>query len=1844
MSSPKPKNRKTPLYPTPPHVIHVESTGSPVPHHPDFLTTALHGDWETAFNWAIQHGIKDQFYRVMITCQIWSKPILFGSLLTQISSPRALDLLDVWRVTEPAAGLLYDLAIAADDSRVRSFYRKITDKVPAKKHLPKELGTHYLMGMLIERLPLAGKTGQEWFEQLRLWLLTHAIERSNWNNLQDNHLRFVCARLRMACDTNKEWRNFFLRLQPPPSFIQDFDSLNLFIISKAEQLKSEAKPSKSGQLRVNAKTSSISPTQNNLLNNLLSVARYEESKDSTRFQLPPFFQDLFGTPVIKESTDHSPVLDNFLEDDSVAFTTSDTPEDDQRSEDVIIGEVDIDENLSYAHQMLEAGKIFLSAAEELQHLPWSWHKPNIFELRELDKWIRQNQASSNEGDRILSALLWITLNTGNSLRRALDIPFSKEIGFDWALHPDTLTLQRLPPQRLPGWKPKDELFNWVNPIADSLALPIPKPLATIIKKCRARHTAPKLLGDLWNPGWGKNQEDRFRSTVGTLIPRLTPGILGGALFQNVCMASGDPVLARLFASHKNSALPGACSYPGWNFSQLQPILAKIAPDIPAPPESHLHLNVIGSQLDPIETLLTDSIRKVTTFLRNLDREKDPIKFHNFYTAYLAVMLLGATGGRPVIDPFEKLSHFDFSECFVFIDDKASSGIQRGRLVPLPNQFCQFIASQYLTHLKNIAHTIKGANPELADDVIDITDGNSTDKMPFLFFLAEDMTGWESVSEKSIKKLGLFDWPLPLNLFRHRISRKLRHMGADPEVVDALLDHAEAATPTHGDYSFRIWADDMNNVRPLLEKLFSELGFVFLPGWKGHSISLPETSRQSGSPSANRITLFGTKARKQEREQNLIAVKNAAAEQIKQYLNGRSLSELSPDDLHKLTQTLLFMENGMLHPRGYIKYQYLLDEIDQLWKQEGKILRIKKRYIMMQEEPSRFTAAASGAIGLFNELREKLAEIAPASKSSKISHKVAADAAIVFLCLENRITSEELLQDVLNRKNFRLVTLQGRPHLEHSRFFSSMAVDTPVKRYKLSAGSAHLIDAILGAKISRDFEDHPIPDLLQPIADILLRHRKIRKNATIRKLISALIEVVEQVNVMTWPGIAAGYLAERVESFSLMWRDFTRLELGYAIQTPTEKDSEDEIQITEKSISPKWKSPTAAWHLSKADATSQQQAAQSIFKEIGSLLKHYRSQKSGPYAVNDRKEMKRKMLSMLDDAKHFGKISSTIRLLVLWGCDLLHRKKAEGFIAISTIERYFDALTPPFEKVAFSADLLSMDEDDVTHLYTLMIESLEVKDTQYVAERLGDFHQWARREYSIENPDWGELPATFKTAHVLPGIVTEKDYQLALKIITSTPAIDLREQLAPAFLLLLCYRFGLRSAEALGLARSDWQDFGEMIAVSVQNNNLRRLKIPTTRRQVPLLFLLSDLEKDIISKWMFNVDALYGNDMSAGLFFKDRSEWDASKIHHIKSLAIASLKSATNNPQCTLHHARHAAANRVGIVICLNKMQGWERLFGDKASNRTDMEAILLGTTGPTRRKVWALGRYLGHARRKTTARNYVHFVGDLCNNLMEPVCDEEQVTLLHAINLDEFPKLESVSPELLTPPQPVKPTTYLLLKYFRLLSLGKPDGEAAYTLGIDARFCGIYSEVLSLIDKKMKFSETKYTKDKDEFDPLEFLRRITDPAWGRLLQFANLAEDRSKIKSDTLPAITLDEAAEMISANRQFIMWKTQHFMYARLFLDHFGIGNDFYDVASSIKKNVRMQSDAGRYGFLPASNDENKEKIRLDSATLNLNNDTYRVDERCAFIFKRNDELAVKSGMELAVVFLAFSIATLHR
>ncbi|MBI5658746.1 MAG: hypothetical protein HZC43_04165 [Nitrosomonadales bacterium] len=82
------------------------------PQSSGLLTNVLHRDWEKAIAWAEENGLTDELLRAIATCRIRDKPNLFGSFLAQITSPKSFMLLEQWRLTEPSAGDLFDLAVA----------------------------------------------------------------------------------------------------------------------------------------------------------------------------------------------------------------------------------------------------------------------------------------------------------------------------------------------------------------------------------------------------------------------------------------------------------------------------------------------------------------------------------------------------------------------------------------------------------------------------------------------------------------------------------------------------------------------------------------------------------------------------------------------------------------------------------------------------------------------------------------------------------------------------------------------------------------------------------------------------------------------------------------------------------------------------------------------------------------------------------------------------------------------------------------------------------------------------------------------------------------------------------------------------------------------------------------------------------------------------------------------------------------------------------------------------------------------------------------------------------------------------------------------------------------------------------------------------------------------------------------------------------------------------------------------------------------------------------------------------------------------------------------------------
>ncbi len=1810
---------------------------------PDFPTPALRDTWKSIFEWAVRSFASESLLHVVNTTQILNRPDFLRIILDLLIDEDSYVLLCEWadanglnQNSDPStpAQHLYQLARAAiKDESVFQFLAETQTEMSASRFMREYLRSNYLFAMLYQKPNDVGFGDQGWIRKLKLWLFVHAIDREIISgSTQDSYIKSVSDDLRIACHKNREKRKVFLALLWP---ITEFSALNRHLIYGAQYHQKN----------------NTFPSKKTMLGNLVQVAKFQSNEIKNGAQ-PRLAIPGQSTTQANHNWRHPvhPTLDEVHDDEEMGRFSwvAGTPE------DTGIAEAEADEKSSYFHQQLKATGILLYSLEDSNFLQWAWNRPNPYEMSQIEQWIEENSHSANRANKILAALTWVATRLERSFRRTLDIRIAYEVGDEWTINPGFSILSRRPPQRKGGWQPDSPDRNqgqkkWVNPVAESISIYIPEHISKALKNQAAKSLNPLYLGDLWDVSWGEKPEKILREIFSRNIPRVTPGMLGNAQPQQLFNASKDAVFARLSSSHPNSSLPSACAYANWNVEQANNTFNHQSIALPLKASGDDKSIAQGSRLDPIESLIVNSIQEAALKLEVLRQSQDIIEFHNAYASYVVVALLAATGGRPVNDAFENIAHFDFRERFVYINDKASGAARNGRLVPLPDKVCELV-KHYLDHLNVLAQAIKVVNPALSEELELMAKGCPSSTMPFFFFLSRDF-GWRSASEEQITSLQLFDCPLPLNLFRHRLSTWLRHQGADPEVIDSILGHAETGNATHWDCSFRVWQDDMATIRSLIEQAFVKLCFENVRGWTGE---LPALSTKAGKAGMRSPELFGIRAREKNRRARFMASIRDAKKQIDLYLDGRKLSDLSNDQIYELSKDLLFNDSGLPHPAGHHKYRYLLRLIEKGWRKEGKRARLSKRFVFMGEESGLFTEAAPHAIQVFEEVKAAWGKFLEQPNRHRIPIQSTAIIAAASLCIENRISSQALLKDIRTRKNFRLVALKNRVYLEYAKDLVVNDPDATAKRFRITADTATYLYQIM-AHQSLELANHPLPDALQPIARVLVAHRRVGIDARSNELLSALCEMVDQVNALTLPGILAAYLAGRFDSFSLAWRDWIRLELGYAVDIPAHKlGNEEKIEEGPDTNSVLAGGQVNIQHLINMDIEASQQAGQALFKDIDKLLTAFEkepgnflqksavilgedSPQASPLRRVERKDLARAINSSI--RKTGGSTSSAIQLLAKWSTSLIFKKvSGDRLITISSVTRYLDALSEPFVKTGYAVDILLADDDGITDFYTEVIDALEVKDTDYAKDCLKWFHGWARKNYGIEDPDWVELPVTFSGLRVSPGVITEGEYQRALQMLLARSGLDARTRLAPAFLLLCCYRFGMRSGEAFGLLREDWVAYPYTVVALVHNNKFRKLKTPTSRRQVPLVFELSELEKEIIDHWLAHAESVHGADMAAPLFF-DENASDKLMTASIKKVAIDSLKASTGNTRITLHHARHAAANRVALAIGGIDLEMWSRLGdGTASADKENIPAFLLWDNRPSRRKSWCIARYLGHVRILTTFRNYLHFLGECADSLQQWDERGRAPHLRHITVLDDFPRAATADVYFSggVSGAVTAPTPYTLLKFMRLVARGRPCSEAGMFLEFDPCLTRKLEEMLKVIGQRVRVRKIEgWVNEAFERAPFPFLYRVKESAWKRLIVFAlSLNKD---IPENRVPSHL--HIAWMVGANRQIVMWEEWQFALMKMMLEYFGIDQSRYQVFHTGRIEPELIERAGKYGFKPLPQRSEKGTIQIDTACFG-DNKLVDVKVRCAAVWVEDDKSVIRSSFELMAMFCAFAFS----
>ncbi len=1758
--------------------------------------------------WVREKSVADDFFQIINCTGLASHPHALGRVLSSLDSNTAKNLLLRWSAESECAQTLRRISEARQVPDPRfSGYRPLPDEVPATTHVTTHIATYYLTALLVARLPVVAPDHREWFERLRLWLFVHCLERAALGNHQDKHLETACSKLRLAHDGNQGWVDLFEQLR---TNALGFEHIGVHLASTARQM-----------LDSPISHSTLSDTQKNLLESLISVSlhEHEPKADVSSFPYPRDEPTWIGNREFwDELSDASSETEALTPDEPAQAKI--IPGTDESGD---LRQIPVNEKASYSHQNLHANSVLLAAAEDLHFLPWSWNRPNPAELPLLVTWIQCGLAAPDPAYKAIAAFSLIALITGRTLRRALDIPLGTTPSREWTVDRAGRRLLRLPVRRIPGWTPDGTVeLAWVAPFADVTSLAIPDAAADILNDLPSKVADPKSLGELWDAAWGDSPESAFLKYAKADLPRLTPAMLSNVLPQHVFLQKGDGAFVRLLSSHPKSGLPGATAYAAWNKSHVDSALSNFVATLGCSSQTvdsrEEALNAQGSQLDVLEDLLKIAIEKLNFRVDEIRSTASPLDFHNAFTTKLLLKLYAASGARPLRDPFCNPLHFGFEDATLYIDDKHSQRARTGRLITLPRVLMKEIEHEYCKHLTLLATALKKGAPELSAAMDALSQGKNSTRLPF-FFLLDASAGrikWRHASEKNLGELGLFDCPLPLNLFRHRLATRQRNQGVDPELIDALLGHAEAGAATHGDYSFRVWQDDMSSMQDSLDLCFESLGFSETRTWPTRIEEIKLDELLNACP-----TDFGSEGRAKDRRSRIRAAISSAKGIIIAHQKGKALEELTKIELEALSRALLTNEAGLPHPLGALRFSVLINAANELSKAAGKKLRLSNRYRQLEDEISPFTHRAPGAIGLLARLQTQIDSLVEGLTQLRLGKQDSTIVASVLLIIQSRIADRSLIRDVMSGRNIRLIRARPGYYLEHGINLRGDDPTAPVHRHRISNAAARLLNIALDRSQQRAFENAAIPAPLRQISERLIKDGRLREHPAASHLFATLADTVDQANIQSFPGVVAGYLGGRITSTSLEWRDWLRLrwDQRIAVDSLTEEPADAEPDNNLPIRAP-----------DTEDIEVLQEQARTLFSVLRSDLDPGReTSDTAPLAPNARRDIKaaiRKTLSTSD-----GDVPRACLLLGAWLGNLLDRKSGnDDFLSRGAIKRYFGALSPAFEAVGYNIDLELADEDAITEFYSELLEARELRHQDFVFARLKEFHLWLAKQIEIEDPVWSELPCHNGSVPVDPGIIVEKDYLHALSGLSQSPTNNEQSRYA-AFLLLCAYRFGLRGAEALGLQRSDWISLGKFHMVVVQNNTQRKLKRPASRRVVPLLTALTATESRLIEWANAAADARSGDDQRALIF----PSADRKTQQQLRRSALEELKSATGNPDSNLHRLRHCAANQLMLAIAGLDLPAWAGVSEIAKIETNRAQDLLLGRRGATRRAAWATARYLGHAGPRTAFQNYFHFISDFAEIYIS-LPDEKLRPYANAIDLTAFPAstINERLPEL-ADQTPIYGPVERVIKSLRLLARGQSVDAVEDWMGWKRGEVLRLERVVAGINSRMTWQERDDGRKTD--DRLEWLKRIRNDGWNRLLSLAGKVD--KKLSECSSAPISMEIAQNMVGGSRQLLAWRNVHFEILSLVRDFWEIKPDQYAFLMA-GENERMRSVGLSFGFEASDPKEygNRAVGHQIDVAFDDHEKILRVATRCSLCLKESDDATIRNRFELIVAMVSIS------
>ncbi len=383
---------------------------------------------------------------------------------------------------------------------------------------------------------------------------------------------------------------------------------------------------------------------------------------------------------------------------------------------------------------------------------------------------------------------------------------------------------------------------------------------------------------------------------------------------------------------------------------------------------------------------------------------------------------------------------------------------------------------------------------------------------------------------------------------------------------------------------------------------------------------------------------------------------------------------------------MLFRNGLPHINASLRYGVLEKYLDGLWKKKSIVANIKRRYVLQEESQSMFNEHVTLAARQLEELRHAFEAIVLTLPSMRPSARLLAVLGSIDLCLNSRVAHRSALLALLHLQgSIQLVRLNGTPWFEWS-YANPWRDGRPVFRIEVSDRASSLIAAATSGK-------NALRDLPAPPSEVEELCKRFCGKADLNELIQKMCTLQDQLNVLHLPGIDAAYLAGRAVLCALPLRDWYRVTKGSCAQPPWVPE-EPEVAVDGGS---------AAYVIERRKFTPADNPTPSTPKKCRDLFD--------------------KILDALKGKDPSSALSAVERAVSASGyapgdapwifgsyiCHLLtrkpkkHGKDGRDRLRVQTVQRAWYCLAAPLSELAHDINLCDLDEEELTGLYSDLID-------------------------------------------------------------------------------------------------------------------------------------------------------------------------------------------------------------------------------------------------------------------------------------------------------------------------------------------------------------------------------------------------------------------------------------------------------------------------------------------------------------------------------------------------------------